>query len=84
MDCISSAETPSVLSLRIVVLQTDTELWCGICGALSASAITYVVEESEHVPGAVHRLTFARPARTGKTATGFPIRRRTSGMRDAP
>jgi len=50
-------DTP-VVCLRIVVLQTAADVWCGRCGMSSAVTITYVVEEGGRVPAVLHRLTY--------------------------
>lgn len=49
--------TPSLIHLRIVVLNTEPDIWCDICGAFCATTTTYVVEEPTPALGSVHRFT---------------------------
>lgn len=41
---------------------TDTDLWCEVCGAACATTVSYLVEEAGTVvdvmPAGVHRLTW--------------------------
>lgn len=50
--------TPPVIYLRIMVLDTDDDLWCEICQAACATATTYLIEEDGAGPTAIHRLTW--------------------------
>ncbi len=54
----SSARAPACWWFRIVVVHTETDLWCGVCGLPAAVILTYVVEPHGGVPGGVHRLTY--------------------------
>ena len=49
---------PTTTTLRIVLLDSDTETWCDWCALPCATTITYVVELGERVPSTVRRLTF--------------------------
>ncbi len=49
---------PTTTTLRIVLLDTDPDVWCDWCGLPCATTITYVVELGEHLPSAVHRLAY--------------------------
>lgn len=49
--------TLPTICLRIVVLHTETDRWCEVCDAACATTITYVVEEADAAPSAIHRLT---------------------------
>lgn len=46
--------------LRIVVLDVFLDLWCDSCAALSATAITFLVEENDTGPREMQRLTYCR------------------------
>jgi hypothetical protein len=45
-------------TLRIVLLDSDTDVWCDWCGLPCATTITYVVEFGDNAPNAVHRLAY--------------------------
>ncbi|PXY16997.1 MULTISPECIES: hypothetical protein [Pseudonocardiaceae] len=50
--------TLPVICLRIVVLHTEADVWCEVCDAACAAIVTYVVEEADSPPSAMHRLTW--------------------------
>ena len=49
---------PTTTFLRIVLLDSDSDLWCDWCGLPCATTITYVVERADEIPSAVHRLAY--------------------------
>lgn len=49
---------PTTTMLRIVLLDSDTCVWCDWCALPCATTVTYVVEFDERVPSAVHRLAY--------------------------
>lgn len=48
---------PTSVSLRIIILQIDLDIWCDFCGLPSAMVITYLIEEHGRLPEVVRRLT---------------------------
>ena len=58
MNEAESGSSPSLLCLRIVVLDVQIDLWCDACAAVSATAITYLFEEGGSVPRALTRLAY--------------------------
>lgn len=44
--------------VRIVVLHTESDVWCEPCGAACAVTIAYVLEEAHTTPTAVRQLTW--------------------------
>jgi hypothetical protein len=48
----------TITTLRIVLLKTDTDVWCDLCGLPCATEITYVIEVADRVPAAVRRLAY--------------------------
>lgn len=42
--------TGALIRLRIVVLQTEPDIWCDACGTTCATTTTYVVEQAGAVP----------------------------------
>lgn len=49
---------PLLVSLRIVVLCTDIDIWCDVCAVPCAVTIIYAIECRDGVPAGVHRLTY--------------------------
>jgi hypothetical protein len=49
---------PTATTLRIVLLDTDGDVWCDWCALPCATVITYVVECDGATPVAVHRLAY--------------------------
>ncbi len=49
---------PTTATLLIVLLDSDTNLWCEWCGLSCATTITYVVERGNDTPPGVHRLAY--------------------------
>lgn len=47
-----------LLNLRIVVLRTQSDVWCDTCGVPSAVTVIYTVEEGDRPPWALHRVTY--------------------------
>jgi hypothetical protein len=55
---ITSGPMTTVICVRIVVLQVEPDVWCSRCGLACATTITYVTEDGDRPPQAVHRLTY--------------------------
>jgi hypothetical protein len=53
-----SGPMQTLVCLRIVVLQIDTEIWCESCGLAAATRITYVTEDGARPPQSVWQLTY--------------------------
>lgn len=49
---------PTTALLRIVVLDSDSDMYCDFCGLPCATTITYVVEHGDEMPRALHRLAY--------------------------
>jgi hypothetical protein len=58
MNQAEAGSSTSPMCLRIIVLDLRADLWCDACAALSATAITYVVEEGGSAPRVMFRLTY--------------------------
>jgi hypothetical protein len=53
-----SGPVPTLVCVRIVVLQSDTEIWCEPCGLAAATRITYVAEDGAGPPQSVRQLAY--------------------------
>jgi len=49
---------PTTTLLRIVLLDSKSDVWCDFCGLPCATTITYVVERGDEIPRALHRLAY--------------------------
>lgn len=49
---------PMSVSLHIVILQIEPDIWCDFCGSPCAITVTYIVERGERAPEAVGRVTY--------------------------
>lgn len=58
MNQVESGSSPGAHCLRIIVLDIHTDLWCEECAALSAVAITYLVEAGRAVPEVLSRFAY--------------------------
>jgi hypothetical protein len=54
----ASGQMPTLACVRIVVLQSDTEIWCEPCRLAAATRITYVAEDGAGPPRSVRQLTY--------------------------
>jgi len=48
----------TTVSLRIVVLQIEPDVWCDLCGVTCGVTVTYVAEEGGRAPEAPQQLTY--------------------------
>jgi hypothetical protein len=44
--------------MTVIVINTETDIWCAMCALPVAVTLTYVVETPDGAPGGVYRLTY--------------------------
>jgi hypothetical protein len=54
----SPDDTFAIWYVRIVVLSSEDDAWCELCGLPSATTVTYVLEPAGHAPSGLFRLTY--------------------------